>query len=946
MSRSRGDLLTTFVLDIGAEHLHVQIFRERMAGGAVLWLVDIPALYDREGFYGVGSHDHPDNPRRFAALARAAFEAAIVTGFSPDVVHAHDWQGGLAPVYLRTRYATHPVLGGVPSVFTIHNIAYTGACDAGWMPALDLDWDLYTPQALEYWGQVSLLKAGINFSEKVTTVSRRYAEEILTPEFAYGFEGVLASRRADLVGILNGIDADAWNPATDRFLPAPYTRRHARGEAGIEAALLQAYGLPSDDAALARPLIGMVSRMVAQKGLDLIAASPASCRTSARASSCSAPASRRSRRCGGAWRRSSRIGSASASASTRACRTCIEAGSDLFLMPSRFEPCGLNQMYSLRYGTLPLVRATGGLDDTVENYDPYTGRGTGFKFWEPSGPALIDTLRWALRVYDHPEVWQRLQRAAMAGDFSWARSARGLRRGLRSRHRPDGPAAGGQPLAGPDRLGGRPSAQPGLTTERYLVNCLSIGAAADGSGGRRHRDREQNRHGIRTRADLHRRQLRANRAQGGRARPGRLLGRVVRPVPHDCADDRRVATELAGKAVIGKLNVDENPAVTGPLQHPRHPGAARVQGRPAGRQPRRRRPLQAAHQGDAREAPLMSSTVLGHGHGRSRRRHHRIRAGRADRGALRGARQPPAARHRRARGRRPAHDDDAGRELAGAPRRRHGPRADGRDARAGREVRRRDHRRARHRASISARRRSSCASTTTEIRTRTLIIATGASARLLGLPSERALMGHGVSTCATCDGFFFRGRPIAVVGGGDTAMEEALYLTRFASSVTVVHRRDTLRASKIMQDKALAQPEDPLALEQRRRARPRRRQGRGHRRRAARPVDRRESELAVDGVFVAIGHTPNTSLFAGQLEMDVNGYLITHDGPKTTIPGVFACGDVQDHVYRQAITAAGSGCMAAIDAQHYLEAPLPGAPHQPDGAAQAIHPPPMTSSPS
>jgi thioredoxin reductase (NADPH) len=209
--------------------------------------------------------------------------------------------------------------------------------------------------------------------------------------------------------------------------------------------------------------------------------------------------------------------------------------------------------------------------------------------------------------------------------------------------------------------------------------------------------------------------------------------------------------------------------------------------------------------------------------------------------------------------------------------------------------------------------------TEAEYHTRTLIIATGASARLLGLPSERTLMGHGVSTCATCDGYFFRGHEIAVVGGGDSAMEEAVFLTRFANKVTVVHRRDTLRASKIMQDKARANPKIAWMLDSE--VEDIRDTGQGE---VTSMIVRHNktgavTEMPVSGVFVAIGHTPNTKLFRGQIELDANGYIVTHDGPKTSVPGVFACGDVQDHLYRQAITAAGSGCMAAIDAEHYID---------------------------
>jgi thioredoxin reductase (NADPH) len=206
-----------------------------------------------------------------------------------------------------------------------------------------------------------------------------------------------------------------------------------------------------------------------------------------------------------------------------------------------------------------------------------------------------------------------------------------------------------------------------------------------------------------------------------------------------------------------------------------------------------------------------------------------------------------------------------------------------------------------------------------EYQTSSLIIATGASAKLLGLPSERTLMGHGVSTCATCDGYFFRGHEIAVIGGGDSAMEEAIFLTKFATRVTVVHRRDTLRASKIMQDKARANPKIAWMLNSEIDEIQDTGKGEVSGMVVRSKTDGTRTVVPVSGVFVAIGHTPNTSLFRDQLELDTNGYILTHDGSKTSLPGVFACGDVQDHVYRQAITAAGSGCMAALDAERYLE---------------------------
>jgi starch synthase len=415
----------TLSIDMGGHTYEATFAVRRDPSGARLVFVGHAAFFDRDGLYGLGSHDYEDNPRRFGFLCLAALEFMRAEGQVVDVVHAHDWQTGLAPVYLRTRYRDDAVLGGAATIFTVHNITFKGLCSSEWLPQLGLDPSLFSIDALEYWLHVSLLKGGILFSDVVTTVSRRYAQELLMPDMAFGFEGVIRARRDDLLGIVNGIDVAAWNPATDAHLPEPYDATSLDGKQAAKRRLLAAYGLPDTPDALERPLVAMIARMVDQKGLDLIAD------VAARLVSLDATyvvmgegepwyeqmwrslASQYPERVG------VRIGF------DEGLSHLVEGGADIFMMPSRYEPCGLNQLYSLRYGTVPVVRATGGLAETVEPYDPATGSGTGFVFSEATGDALLSALRAAIAVYrDTPDHWRAVQRAGMARDFSWQASAR------------------------------------------------------------------------------------------------------------------------------------------------------------------------------------------------------------------------------------------------------------------------------------------------------------------------------------------------------------------------------------------------------------------------------------------------------------------------------------------------------------------------------------------
>lgn len=395
------------------------------------YFLDCPQLYDRPELYGESGGDYPDNHLRFGLLCRAVF-GVMRRLFLPHVLHVHDWQAGLVPVYLKTRFASDPTFLGIKTLLTIHNLGYHGSFPPDRMADLDLDPGLYRQDLLEFWGRFSFIKGGLVYSDVLTTVSRKYAQEIQTEEYGFGLDGLLRARSHDLFGILNGVDYAQWNPETDPYLAANYSLERLEGKRVCKADLLREMGLP--DHAMNRPLFGVVSRLADQKGAHLIlamgdelAAQDAYlvCLGSGDASYEQGFRDMADRH---PQRVRVRIGYDNALAHK------IEAGSDAFLMPSRYEPCGLNQIYSLRYGTPPVVRATGGLDDTIEEE-------TGFKFSEFSEAGLRDAIRAASSAYRDPERWTGLVRRGMQKDFSWSVSAaqyaalyRRLRRSLNPAH--------------------------------------------------------------------------------------------------------------------------------------------------------------------------------------------------------------------------------------------------------------------------------------------------------------------------------------------------------------------------------------------------------------------------------------------------------------------------------------------------------------------------------
>jgi starch synthase len=408
-------------LDWDGKKNHFSVL-EHKEGQVTFFFIEKDDYFDRDYLYGTPQGDYPDNGERFAFFSRAALESLKFLNSRPDVIHGHDWQSAAALAYLKFVYPNDPFFAGTRSLFTIHNLAYQGLFEKGILIRVGLPGFLFNMEDLEFYGKVNYLKAGILYSTAVNTVSPRYSQEIQTPEFGHRLDGLLRKRSDALCGILNGVDYADWDPATDKFISTKFGAARPEGKDECKKDLLKSFSLPG--ARNDVPVVGMVSRLAGQKGFDILSEALGGLfklgvdlvilgtgeevfQKSLRSAQKKYPRS-----------------FGLSIAFDEALSHKIYAGSDIFLIPSRYEPCGLTQMYSLRYGTVPVVRATGGLDDTIEEYDPGKNTGNGFKFQEYTASALLSSLHRAVSVYRRKEEWRGLIQKAMSCDFSWDRSAR------------------------------------------------------------------------------------------------------------------------------------------------------------------------------------------------------------------------------------------------------------------------------------------------------------------------------------------------------------------------------------------------------------------------------------------------------------------------------------------------------------------------------------------
>ena len=425
LPRYRGTNTTALVMPsvtipLGGRLRFPSVTDGTVISGVRYFFVEDADYFDRDGLYGGVAGDYPDNAERYSELSRVAIEIAKHI-WPPDVIHCHDWQSALVPVLLRTSYGDDPLVRDIPVVFTIHNMGYHGLFGREALERAGIPAGLFHPAGIEFFGSVNFLKGGLVYSDYLTTVSRKYAQEIQTREYGYGLDGVVRTRADRLVGILNGVDYTAWNPTKDSLIAANYSAKDLSGKQICKQALLELFGLPPEH--LTKPVIGIVSRFADQKGFDLIAEKAHELMHEDLVLVVLGTGERKYEKLFRALADAypGRVGVKIAYDNTMAHQ--IEAGADMFLMPSRYEPCGLNQIYSLKYGTVPIVRATGGLDDTIEQFDLEQGTGTGFKFTEYTGTAMMKAVRQALHLFVDERIWKRIQLNGMSKDFSWKASA-------------------------------------------------------------------------------------------------------------------------------------------------------------------------------------------------------------------------------------------------------------------------------------------------------------------------------------------------------------------------------------------------------------------------------------------------------------------------------------------------------------------------------------------
>jgi starch synthase len=387
---------------------------------AKAYFIQNDRYFNRDSFYGTLEGDYHDNAERFAFFSRAVLEALKALDWFPEVLHLNDWQTGLVAAYLKTLYRSDPRYAPLRTLFSIHNMAYQGLFPKYVLPMTGIGWEEYQHEKMEFYDQVNYLKAGLVYSDALNTVSERYAQEIQTEEFGHGLQGVLKSRASDLYGIVNGIDYGEWNPATDKEIPAQYTVKNHDRKEDSKKELLAGLNLKFE---AKTPVVGLISRLTDQKGLDLIAEIIQDFLSLDVQLVVLGFGEQKYHTLFEDMRQRFPAKLAVSLKFDNRLAKLIYAGSDLFLMPSRFEPCGLGQMISMKYGTVPVVRATGGLADTVVNLSPDGKKGTGFVFEDYRGEELLFTLKRAVEAFRQPKLWSDLVQRGMRQDFSWDASA-------------------------------------------------------------------------------------------------------------------------------------------------------------------------------------------------------------------------------------------------------------------------------------------------------------------------------------------------------------------------------------------------------------------------------------------------------------------------------------------------------------------------------------------